>query len=548
MSRRSLIAPFGVLFACLAVLTACSKKKSGGGGGDDTAPPGPTPQAPGAVSSDYLLFAHLNAKQILTSQIFTEVKQAVAKAGGGAEWDRIEQEAAQELGGVKPTEIDSVTVCVAELSAQFEPQAVVIVSASKPLDKAKMSFLGPQPKPDARGLYAGPSPMVQFHFPDPKTLVIVTPNVAPQYLDGYAKDRAGWPMTAELSKAAAGHTLFAVAHLDKLPQQLQAFVPPQAKSVLSARTVTVTADLKGKELSVGGRVAFPDAAAAASAKETAQQFIAMALGQVDKVMTEKEVNEVPEILPVIKEAQRALKDAKVAVVGSDLTVAGSYKADFDINAIVAGAVPKMKAAAERAKAQNYLKQIGIALHNYHDANGVLPIHATGANGQAMRNTTDKPLLSWRVAILPYIEQNNLYQQFKLNEPWDSPNNKKLIEQMPKIFAPGKPGKPGYTHLQMVVGPGAMQAGSSFVKITDGTSNTFAVVEAAEPVIWTKPDDVMLGKEPPKDLKKKFGGLFPGGFNVLMWDGSVRFVRDTVSDRTLSLLINPSDGQPIPNDW
>jgi prepilin-type processing-associated H-X9-DG protein len=76
-----------------------------------------------------------------------------------------------------------------------------------------------------------------------------------------------------------------------------------------------------------------------------------------------------------------------------------------------------------------------------------------------------------------------------------------------------------------------------------------VVEATEPVIWTKPDDVMLpGKELPKDFRKRFGGLYPGGFNVVMWDGSVRFVADSVSDRTLGLMVDPRDGQPVPSDW
>jgi prepilin-type processing-associated H-X9-DG protein len=85
--------------------------------------------------------------------------------------------------------------------------------------------------------------------------------------------------------------------------------------------------------------------------------------------------------------------------------------------------------------------------------------------------------------------------------------------------------------------------------TDGTSNTIAVAEAAQPVIWTKPDDIMLtGKEVPKDLKKKFGGLHPGGFNVVMWDGSVRFVKDSVSDINLQRAINPRDGQVLGPDW
>jgi hypothetical protein len=81
------------------------------------------------------------------------------------------------------------------------------------------------------------------------------------------------------------------------------------------------------------------------------------------------------------------------------------------------------------------------------------------------------------------------------------------------------------------------------------SNTIAVVEAADAVVWTKPDDVMLpGKEVPKDLKKKLGGIFPGGFTVMMWDGSVRFVRDTVSDRTLSALLSPAGGEVLDSDW
>ena len=104
---------------------------------------------------------------------------------------------------------------------------------------------------------------------------------------------------------------------------------------------------------------------------------------------------------------------------------------------------------------------------------------------------------------------------------------------------------------MVIGPNALSpVGVRFpTSFPDGMSNTVAVVEAAAPVIWTKPDDVILtGKDVPKDLKKKFGGQYPGGFNVVMWDGSVRFVKDTVSDATLSRALNPRDGQVLGQDW
>jgi RNA polymerase sigma factor (sigma-70 family) len=81
--------------------------------------------------------------------------------------------------------------------------------------------------------------------------------------------------------------------------------------------------------------------------------------------------------------------------------------------------------AQRARSMNNLKQILLAMHNYHDANGNMPHDITDKDG--------KPMLSWRVAILPYIEQDNLFKQFKLDEPWDSDHNKKLLALMPSTY-------------------------------------------------------------------------------------------------------------------
>jgi len=176
--------------------------------------------------------------------------------------------------------------------------------------------------------------------------------------------------------------------------------------------------------------------------------------------------------------------------------------------------------------------------------GLLPAAITAADG--------RPLLSWRVAILPYLGEEELYEAFRLDEPWDSEHNKKLIPLMPKIYAPaGKPpAKAGHTHVQMLVGPGGTPLGAKFPgSFPDGTSNTLAVVEAADAVIWTKPDDVMVPfKYNAGELMKKFGsGEFPGGFAVAFWDGSTRFLRDTMKEGTLSLLCYPADGQVIPAD-
>jgi hypothetical protein len=194
-----------------------------------------------------------------------------------------------------------------------------------------------------------------------------------------------------------------------------------------------------------------------------------------------------------------------------------------------------------------MKRIGLAFHNYHDATGSLP--------NAIADTGGKPGLSWRVAILPYLEQQNLYQQFKLNESWDSEHNKKLIAMMPRVYAAPVGATDGQTYYRSFTGQGAIMPppagnwkpgqpfrGLPLSNITDGTSNTLMVVEAAEPVIWTKPDELPFtpGKPP-----KVGGGVFAEGFHAVLCDGSVRFLKSSNFDaRNLSNAIQTNDGQIV----
>ena len=164
------------------------------------------------------------------------------------------------------------------------------------------------------------------------------------------------------------------------------------------------------------------------------------------------------------------------------------------------AAGRMADAKQRARSQNNLKQLILAMHNYHDANGNFPQNVTTKDG--------KPLLSWRVLLLPYLEQNTLYKQFKLDEPWDSDNNKKLLAKMPDVFRVGFEEKgETKTYYQGFAGAGAVFDPSkkiTLVNITDGTSNTLAVVEAGPPVEWTKPEDIPYD---PKNALLKLDGPF-----------------------------------------
>ncbi len=155
-----------------------------------------------------------------------------------------------------------------------------------------------------------------------------------------------------------------------------------------------------------------------------------------------------------------------------------------------------------------------------------------------------------MTILPYVEQQKLYGEFKLDEAWDSPHNKKLLTTIPKCYVvPGiKQTAPGYTYYQGFFGKGGLfegKRGTNLRDITDGTSNTFMIVEAGKDVPWTKPEDIPF--DPAKPLPK-LGGLHKGGFYAALCDGSVRFISDKVSEKTLKAAVTRNGGEAMGKDW
>jgi RNA polymerase sigma factor (sigma-70 family) len=158
--------------------------------------------------------------------------------------------------------------------------------------------------------------------------------------------------------------------------------------------------------------------------------------------------------------------------------------------------------AARKLTRERLKQIVIAAHNYvdaHDSN--FPLDIRSADG--------KPLLSWRVALLPYLGHDYLYQQFKLDEPWDSETNRKLLGFIPPAYQSApvvqKSLPLGSTLMQRPTGKGAIHEPGVAVKISevfDGTSNTLFALEAGDAVPWTKPADLPFDAD--KDLPTPVG--------------------------------------------
>jgi hypothetical protein len=240
------------------------------------------------------------------------------------------------------------------------------------------------------------------------------------------------------------------------------------------------------------------------------------------------------------EVVKGLEAIRPEVKGDQIRLALNAKA---LDAAVLPLIAKVREAAARAQATNDLKQIALAMHNYHDVYKSFP-------AQASYDKNKKPLLSWRVHLLPFVEGAELYKQFKLDEPWDSANNKPLIAKMPAVFRSPHivNAEPGKTTYLVPVGKGLIFDGPKKTKIsqiTDGTSNTIFVVEADESraVWWTQPEDYKVDRKNPKA-----GLLRPGApwFLAALADGSVRVFAGAIRDETLWLYFDPNDGQAIPD--
>jgi hypothetical protein len=185
------------------------------------------------------------------------------------------------------------------------------------------------------------------------------------------------------------------------------------------------------------------------------------------------------------------------------------------------------------------------MHNYHDTHGRLPPAVVyGEDG--------KPLYSWRVLILPYIERDDLYHRFNLDEAWDSPHNIELLSEMPYEYAPppGKKSKvPAYhTVCKVFVGKGAAFEGCEGVRLADfpdGPSNTILIAEAGVPVPWTKPEDFSYDPDQPLP---NLDGLFKDIIRVGLADGSVRTIPTTLSEKTWRAAITRNGREQLGIDW
>jgi hypothetical protein len=344
----------------------------------------------------------------------------------------------------------------------------------------------------------------------------------------------------ELAKAfaAAGDTtaqllLLPTADTRRVVDELLPMLPPQVGGG-STRPLThgllwvaLSLDLPPKP-SLRLHMQSPDADSAGKLKDS--------LVQILKTLAKQ--REITELLPNL--AQFAPN-----AEGNQVTLSLE---DKDLKAFLLTVVRRTHQTMQRRVVLDSLKRLALAMINYADTlKQRLPAVANF-------DKQGKPLLSWRVHVLPFVGEQKLYKQFHLDESWDSPHNKKLLDQMPDVYrGPNRKlngeGKTIYLlpvgkHAAFKDGPEGPRMPADF---PDGTSNTILIVEAddAHAVPWTKPEDLKIDPEHPE---RGLGGHFHAGFLVALADGSVRFIAKGISKATLRLAFDPADGQPMGADW
>jgi hypothetical protein len=205
-----------------------------------------------------------------------------------------------------------------------------------------------------------------------------------------------------------------------------------------------------------------------------------------------------------------------------------------------------RAPARRASCQNNLKQIMIALQNYHDVyHRFPPAYVADENG--------KPMHSWRVLILPFLEQKPLYDLYRFDEPWDGPNNSKLAGELKILRCPadGTGGK-GQTSYVAVVGPGTAWPGAKSIDladIKDGSSSTILVVEVHNSGIsWMEPRDLDVSQMPMTINPKTGLGIsssHPRCAQAARADGSVFSIDENTPPETIRAMLTIAGREPIP---
>lgn len=397
---------------------------------------------------------------------------------------------------------------------------------------------------------------ITFYQPNERTLVSYSEPGLQRVIDD-PEASAAPKGASEWSRELAG-PIFAVGN----PQAISRTMAPQSlfnqlfRPVIDAAEEITLATEDGEEFTVRVRIACRDGEGVIRAMKTLESARVLARNAVDSMaaseepMTPGDASGMPRAA-MIQLAKEVLETMEMRTDGEALRITAKIpNAGATIADVIVPQLKQARDAASRAQSQNNLKNLALAALTYADAIGSYPPAIVyGKSGFPQLNSSgDKSAhvpRSWRVELLPMLGQEELYKQYRLDQPWDSEANLKVLKQMPAVYRSpfDKPNSTNTSYFA-VIGPGTVfdgEEGTPLRAITDGTSHTLLWVEANREIPWTKPEDIAY--EPGKEVPKLGGWMENGEVPVAYCDGSIRVLVD-VAEAELRELIGKADGDDV----
>lgn len=378
------------------------------------------------------------------------------------------------------------------------------------------------------------------YLPDEKTLILANQDLIQSMI--LTGSKSGSPLTQTESWKAAANGSVAIAVDTTAVQKLIASLHPPNPIVGMFSPLWDTAVSHTLGLTIGDQAHLTltsqakDEPGAQKIEATQKASVAMLANMLGNAKNSQDPNTkmlAEGLLPI-------LEGHKITTNGTVTTLTCSANLDL-VASLLAPPIRQARAAAQRAQQQNNMKQIMLALHNYHDTWGHFPPATVIDKNSGVGR-------SWRVDILPFLGQEALFAQYKQNEPWDSENNKKVLAQMPEVFRhQAQAADSTNTAIIAAYGKGLVfeendTDGTKISEILDGTSNTIAILQAKTQIPWTKPEEPVIdlaGNKLP-DLS----GFDSHGSHLATVDGAVRYVSKAIDLDVLKKLFTKAGGEVI----
>jgi hypothetical protein len=548
-------------FAALSLIAICitvpaqeptARNPQGGAGGQVTKPNDPTQVMP---PTDSFLVVSVKASRLWDNAAAKPLRDWVASQKQGIPLDSVI--------GVPLAELDRITWFIPTFPGLLGEQTqFMILTTRQPYNEATvLKSLGVE----KRGRFGGRVILINSEF---SRLAFLDDRTFLLFSDSRSSDtnwenlvvqllfrKTDGPLAAALN-AAKDHDFTVGIDIKQLSLLFEGATPEfvlkeyvQYQTLFKARSATLTADFD-QDAKCSLTLSFADSDTAKRAgpvlDEAIKDLAKLFAKPLDKTHTKANDALTERLMPWFL---AVLKQAKVTVEGKNVQATSVVPYQDELSKVAAALPNSVSASRHTRQALNNLKQLLLACHNFADVYGFMP-------SDVLKTGNLTTAMSWRIQILPFIEQLNLYGMLDHTRSWDDPVNLKVLEaaEMPKVYQiPGRDAPKGHTYFRILTMPKNAKGnerpllkegeiGPTFAQITDGTSNTFMIVEAEEAVPWYKPDLLAYdGKLPLPQLGDKKSDLFLAGF----CDGHVESLRPSkLGEKNIRAYITINGGEVI----